>query len=140
MMEPILRDTIVEVNLDNIIFNISSLRKLVGKDIAIAAVVKANGYGHGAIGIAEALMENGADYLTVASLSEAMDLRKRFKDYKIFIMGYTPDEYLDYIVRYNLTQTIFSYKQAEILNELGIKYNMKPVIQIKCLFFIKKVL
>lgn len=131
MMEPILRDTIVEVNLDNIIFNISSLRKLVGKDIAIAAVVKANGYGHGAIGIAEALMENGADYLAVASLSEAMDLRKHFKDYKIFIMGYTPDEYLDYIVRYNLTQTIFSYKQAEILNELGIKYNMKPVIQIK---------
>lgn len=130
-MGPILRDTIVEVNLDNIIFNMKSIREMVGTDVAIAAVVKANGYGHGAIGIAQALMENGADYLAVATLSEAMDLRNHFKDYKIFIMGFTPDEYLEYVVKHNITQTIFSYEQADILNELGIKHNVKPVVQIK---------
>ena len=108
-MEPILRDTIVEVNLDNIIFNMKSIREMVGTDVSIAAVVKANGYGHGAIGIAKALMENGADYLAVATLSEAMDLRNHFKDYKILIMGFTPDEYLEYVVKHNITQTIFSY-------------------------------
>lgn len=130
-MESILRDTIVEVNLDNIIFNIRSIREMVGEDVAIAAVVKANGYGHGAVGISKVLMENGADCLAVATLSEAMDLRNHFKDYKIFIMGFTPDEHLHYVVENNIIQTIFSYKQAEILNELGVKNNIKPVVHIK---------
>lgn len=130
-MESILRDTIVEVNLDNIIFNIRSIREMVGENVAIVAVVKSNGYGHGAVGISKVLMENGADCLAVATLSEAMDLRNHFKNYKIFIMGFTPDEYLDHVVKSNIIQTIFSYKQAEILNELGIKYNTKPVVHIK---------
>jgi alanine racemase len=130
-MESILRDTIVEVNLDNILFNIKNIRKMVGEDVAIAAVVKANGYGHGAVGISKVLMENGADCLAVATLSEAMDLRNHFKDYKIFIMGFTPDEYLHYVVKNNIISTIFSYKQAEILNELGVKNNIKPVVHIK---------
>ncbi|MDR7855382.1 alanine racemase [Tissierella sp.] len=130
-MELILRDTLVEINLDNIVFNIKSIRKMLGDDVAIAAVVKANGYGHGAVGIAQTLMENGADYLAVATLSEAIDLRKSFKDYKIFIMGHTPDEYLEHVVKNHIVQTIFSYKQAKILNELGIKHSKKPVVHIK---------
>lgn len=130
-MEHILRDTLVEVNLDNIIFNIRSIKKMVGEDVAIAAVVKSNGYGHGAVGIAQELIENGADCLAVATLTEALDLRKKFKDYKIFIMGFTPDKYLEYIVKNDIVQTIFSYRQAEILNSLGIKYNKKPVVHIK---------
>ncbi|TCO71057.1 alanine racemase [Marinisporobacter balticus] len=130
-MKPILRDTFVEVNLDNIIFNIKSIKKMVGGNVAIAAVVKANGYGHGAVGIAKALMENGADYLAVAALNEAMDLRKHFKEYKLFIMGFTPDSYLEHVVENDITQTVFLYRQAEILNELGMKYNKKPVVHIK---------
>lgn len=130
-MENILRDTIVEVNLDNIAFNIKSIKKMVGENVAIAAVVKANGYGHGASGIAQELIENGADCLAVAALNEALDLRKDFRNYKIFIMGFTPDEYLEEVVKNDITQTIFSYRQAEILNELGIKYNKKPVVHIK---------
>lgn len=127
----ILRDTLIEVNLDNIIFNMKSIRELVGDNVAIAAVVKANGYGHGAIGIAETLMENGTEYLAVAALNEAMDLRKHFKDYKILIMGYTPDEYLEYVVKYNITQTIFSYEQGINLNKLGEELGKKPVVHIK---------
>lgn len=130
-MMPLLRDTIVEVNLDNIAFNIKSIKNMVGDDVAIAAVVKANGYGHGAVGIAKELMENGVDYLAVATLNEAMELRRNYKDYNIFILGYTPDEYLEYIVKNDITQTIFSYRQAKILDELGKIYNKKPVVHIK---------
>ncbi len=130
-MEDLLRDTFLEVNLDNIVYNMKNIRKMVGEEVAIAAVVKANGYGHGAIGIAQELMENGADYLAVATLTEALNLRKRFSGYKIFVMGFTPDKYLEHVVKNNITQTIFSYKQAEILNDYGIKYNKKAVIHIK---------
>lgn len=130
-MDSILRDTIVEVNLDNIAFNMKSIRKMVGEDVAIAAVVKANAYGHGALGVAKTIMDNGGDYLAVAALSEAVDLRRKFKDYKIFIMGYTPNEYLEHVVKNDIVQNIFSLEQAELLNELGHEYHKKPVVHIK---------
>lgn len=130
-MELLLRDTYVEINLDNIAYNMQQIKNKMGDGVAIAAVVKANAYGHGAIDIAETIMENGGDYLAVATLTEALELRKNHKDYKLFIMGYTPDDYLEYVVINNITQTIFSLKQANILNELGKKHNKKPSVHIK---------
>jgi len=129
--QPLLRDTFVEVNLDNIAYNMRKIKEVLGDDIFIAAVVKANGYGHGAVDIAPTIMENGGEYLAVATLTEALELRKKYSDYKIFIMGYTPDEYLEYVVNNNIAQTIFSLKQAEILNALGKKKGKKPVVHIK---------
>lgn len=130
-MENLIRDTYVEINLDNIAYNMKTIRKLVGDNVAIAAVVKADGYGHGAVGIAPTIMENGGDYLAVATLSEALELRNHYNDYNIFIMGYTPDEYLEHVVKNNIMQTIFSLRQAEILNSLGEKYGKKTKVQIK---------
>lgn len=127
----LLRDTYVEINLDHIAYNMQKIKERVGAEVAVAAVVKANGYGHGAVDIAQTIMENGGDYLAVATLTEALELRKHHPDYKIFIMGYTPDEYLEHTVKNNITQTIFSLRQAEILNELGLKLNKKPLVQIK---------
>lgn len=130
-MEQLIRDTFVEINLDNIAFNMKKIKEVVGKDVAIAAVVKANAYGHGAVDLAPAIMENGADYLAVATLSEALELRNHYSSYNIFIMGYTPDEYLEHVVVNNITQTIFSFRQAELLSNLGKKYNKTQKIQIK---------
>lgn len=127
----LLRDTYVEINLDKIAYNMRKIKERVGDGVAIAAVVKANAYGHGALDIAETIMENGGDYLAVATLTEALELRKHHPDYKVFIMGYTPDEYLEHVVKNDITQTIFSLRQAEILNELGKKHKKKPLVQIK---------
>ncbi len=130
-MELLLRDTFLEVNLDNIAYNMKSIKKMVGENVAIAAVVKANGYGHGAVGIAKELLENGADYLAVATLTEALDLRRHFSDYKIFIMGFTPNRFLEIAVLNNITLTIFSLEQAKILDQIGLKFNKRPVVHIK---------
>lgn len=130
-METILRDTIVEVDLSKIAFNMQSIKKMVGEEVAIAAVVKANAYGHGAVGIAKTLVENGADYLAIATLNEALEIRRNFKDYKLFIMGYTRDDLLEYVVKNDIVQTIFSLDQAEILNKLGKKHDKKPKVHIK---------
>lgn len=56
-MEPLLSDTILEVNIDNLAFNLRNIRNMFGEKVAIAAVVKANAYGHRAIGIAKELMK-----------------------------------------------------------------------------------
>jgi alanine racemase len=130
-MQPLLRDTIIEVNLDNIAYNMRKIKELVGRDVAIAAVVKADGYGLGAVNISPTIMENGADYLAVATLTEALELRNNYNNYKIMIMGYTPDEYLKYVVENDLVQTIFSLRQAKIIDDISLKQHKKTAIHIK---------
>ena len=117
MMQEVLRDTLVEIDLKKLANNMRLIRQLVGPDTAITAVVKANAYGHGAVGVAETLMESGADYLAVATLSEAVEIKKSYPAYPVFIMGHTPDKYLSHIVDFDITATIFSLRQAELLNE-----------------------
>lgn len=127
----LLRDTYIEVNLDNIAYNMKKIKEVVGDDVDIAAVIKADGYGHGAVNIAPSIMENGGAYLAVATLTEALELRNNYKDYNIMIMGYTPDEYLEYVVLNDITQTIFSLRQGKLLDDAGKKYNKRPVVHIK---------
>ncbi len=64
-----------EIDLKNLRDNFDSVRKRVGPDIKVMAVVKANGYGHGMIEVARALTDFGADYLGVGSLEEGIELR-----------------------------------------------------------------
>lgn len=131
MTHNVLRDVVAEINLDNIAHNVKAIRQILGDNVAIMAVVKGDGYGHGAATIAPVIMENGADYLAVATLTEALELRKCYKDYKIFNLGYISDEKLQYVVENNIAQAIFSIKQAQLLNEMGKRYNKKPVVHIK---------
>lgn len=130
-MDSLLRDTYAEINLDNIAYNVRKIKEVAGERVAVAAVVKADGYGHGAVNIAETIMENGGDYLAVATLSEALELRRRYVGYNILIMGYTPDEYLKHVVENSITQTIFSMRQARMLNELGKEFSVVPKVHIK---------
>jgi alanine racemase len=127
----LLRDTYVEIDLDRMKENMRLIRDYVGENVAIAAVVKGNGYGHGALDIAEIIMENGGDYLAVATLTESLELRKRYPHYDIFIMGYTPDEYLYHVVDNDFIQCVFSKRQAGILAKIGKEKNKKPVVHIK---------
>lgn len=126
-----LRHTVLEVNLDDLKHNMVKINEMVGSGVAVSPVVKANAYGHGSIGIGQTLMENGGNSLAVATLNEALELRQRYPDYRIFIMGYTPDEYLGYVVDNNLIQTIFSLDQGKILNDLGLDRGKKPLVHIK---------
>lgn len=127
----VLRDTAVEINLTVLKENLGLIKDMVGKNVAVMAVVKANGYGHGAVGIAPALIENGADYLAVATLTEAMELKNAYPDYPVFILGHTPDRLLKYIVEKDITQTVFSLEQAEILNRLAESAGKKATVHIK---------
>ncbi|WP_373370422.1 alanine racemase [Alkalicoccobacillus plakortidis] len=76
-MDAFYRDTWVEVNLTAIENNVRSLYNVYkNKATTIMAVVKADGYGHGAIEVAKAAITGGATYLGVAILDEAIELRK----------------------------------------------------------------
>ncbi len=125
------RETVIEVKLDRIAYNVEQIRAMVGKDVKIAAVVKANGYGHGAVGIAPAIMEHGGDLLCVATLSEAIELKLAYPQYPVLIMGLTPDEYLPDVLQYGILQTVDSLRQARVLSELAVQAGVTAGIHIK---------
>ena len=109
-----LRDTVIRVDLSAIAENMEHICQLVGKETAVAAVVKANGYGHGARAIAPTLIEHGATLLAVATLEEALELKQAFPDYPVLVMGLTPETYTVYIVPF-LISTVAGSVLAGIL-------------------------
>lgn len=119
------------INLDNLIHNINEIRKNVSKDTMISGVIKADGYGHGAIMIARTILANGIDRLAVATLSEAIELRKNNIKAPILILGYTPGFQANDIISNNITQTIFSYEQAEALSYAAESLGKEAVVHIK---------
>ncbi|MCI7814513.1 MAG: alanine racemase [Robinsoniella sp.] len=131
MKQPLFRDTFLEIDLDCIAFNIRQIRAAANPGVCIAAVIKANGYGHGALEIAPVLMENGADMLAVATLGEALELRQHYPSYPILLMGLTPDDYLPYVVKNQIIQTIDRLSQARRLSQLAFEYGTTALVHIK---------
>lgn len=126
-----LRPTWAEINLDNLKYNVKELKRIINKKTRICAVVKADAYGHGAIIVAKTLIDSGVDFLSVATLSEGIELRNAGYEVPIIILGYTPDEQGDLLIDYNIIQTIYSIEQANNLSKLAKRKNKEIVVHIK---------
>lgn len=126
-----LRDTRIEVDLQRIGENLQKIAAMVGPQVAVMAVIKANGYGHGAVAIADTLVKNGATYLAVATLTEALELREANPDYPLFILGHTPDRLLPFIVDHDITQTVFSLTQVQQLGTLAAAAGKTAKVHVK---------
>lgn len=127
----IVGDTVIHVSLKKLGENLDALRQLVGPEVAVMAVVKANGYGHGALEIVPTLLEHGAQYLAVARLEEALPLREAFPQVPILVLGYTPDRLLETAAEHNIALTIFSSRQARILGAAAAKRNGRATVHLK---------
>lgn len=127
----ILRDTVIRVDLDKIAYNMDLICQMAGEPTAVMPVIKADGYGHGAVGVAPILMEHGAAYLAIATLTEALELRKAYPDYPLFILGHTPDRLLPLVVENKITQTIFTLSQAKNLSDLAQKAGFRAKVHLK---------
>ncbi|GLB60987.1 alanine racemase [Cytobacillus sp. NCCP-133] len=103
----IFRDTWAEINLDHISYNVESMKRHVSDGAIVIAVIKANGYGHGDAAVAEAALEAGASYLAVATLDEAMALRKKKIQAPILVMGASRPENAGDAAKENIALTVF---------------------------------
>ncbi|RPJ09248.1 MAG: alanine racemase, partial [Deltaproteobacteria bacterium] len=74
----------------------------------VMAVVKANGYGHGAVEVARTALANGAEWLGVARLPEAIPLREAGFGVPILVFGYTPPAEAGRLIEYDLRQSVYS--------------------------------
>ncbi len=120
-----------EINLDHLTHNIREVKRSVKEGTLVTAVIKADGYGHGAVHIGKTLLENGADRFAVATLSEAIQLRKAFPMTEIMILGYTPNELATEVIENGLIQTLFHESQAIRFSEKALELNKTLKIHIK---------
>jgi alanine racemase len=107
-----LKRTWAEINLDNIEYNYKSIKNAIRNDCKIMSIIKADAYGHGAVYLAQKLIECGAEYFGVSNLEEALQLRHAGVSQDILILGYTPPEYAEELSKNHITQTIFSEEYA----------------------------
>jgi len=127
----LMRDTWAEIDLDIMIDNLNYAKKMINPKTKIAAVLKANAYGHGAINVAKILIENHVDMISVACISEAIELRRHFSEFPIMVMGYTSDEQFKMAVENKICLTIFSLEQAQKLSRIGVSLGKDVVVHVK---------
>lgn len=126
-----LRPVWAEINLDNLKHNIREIKNIVKKDTLVCAVIKADGYGHGAVDIAKVLLENGADRLAVATLGEAVQLRNAGYTVPVMVLGYTPEDQAQVVIDNNITQTIYTFEQALAYSKVAEKSNKIAALHLK---------
>lgn len=112
------RDTWAEVSLDAIKHNTAEFKRYIGDCVGLMAVVKADGYGHGAVQVARATVEAGANYLAVSILDEAIELREAGISQPILVLGYTPSRSIRQAIIAGVDITVFS---QDVLDEIIIQ-------------------
>ncbi|MBR1568305.1 MAG: alanine racemase [Lachnospiraceae bacterium] len=118
------------VDLDAIRHNILEMRKHIRPQTKLLAVIKADGYGHGAVAVAKALNDL-SDYYAVARLGEAAELRRYGITKPILILGYSaPEEYQE-LIEQDITITVFRLEDARSISEIAGKLGKTAKIHIK---------
>lgn len=120
-----------EINLKAIAHNIKQLVGVTAPGTRFMAVVKANGYGHGAPQVASTALANGAGYLGVARAAEGETLRRAGIEAPVLVLGYTTPANYRSLLANNLTQTVYSLDAARELSAAASREGKKAVVHIK---------
>lgn len=127
MLNEQLRTAWIEIDKERLNGNIAAVKQRVGSS-KIIGVVKANAYGHGAVGVATAYLDAGVDILAVATLSEAEQLRQAGIRCRIVMMGLVPDELAQAAARIDVIPLISTLSCAEAFSKIGVE--QKRVIEL----------
>ncbi len=125
------RPTRALIDLSAISHNIAGIRKRIGPTRHLMAVVKADGYGHGAIPVARAALSSGADWLGVALPEEGRLLREAGIDVPIFVLGLIQPEEAGKTVACALDQTVASLELLEGLDREAGRLRKKVNVHLK---------
>lgn len=111
-----MRPTCSEISLSNVAHNVSTMATLVAPT-PLCAVVKANGYGHGAFEIARTALTSGASWLAVATAEEGVELRAAGIDAPIVVLSEQHPSSNEDLLDARLTPTVYTAVGAAALNE-----------------------
>ena len=125
------RPTFAEIDLGAIRYNLRRIKQMAGKDTKVLGVVKADAYGHGMKEVSRVIVEEGVDYLGVASLDEARELRKVGIKNRIIVLGVILPEDAEGVLRFDVIQTVSDLRIARLLSKLGQAKNKTIKVHIK---------
>lgn len=125
------RPTWAEISLDNLAFNFRAVKEFVGNEVKYLAVVKADGYGHGAIECAKCLEREGIDWFGVALPEEGLELRENNISKPILCLGSFWAGQEKILLDNNLTAVIYNLDLAEKINLAAEEKDIKAKIHIK---------
>ncbi|MEJ7624948.1 MAG: alanine racemase [Pyrinomonadaceae bacterium] len=125
------RPTKAIIDLDKIASNFLATKEFVGRDISYMAVVKADGYGHGATQVATRLEAEGVDWFGVAIPEEAVELRAAGIARPILCLGSFWPGQENLLIDHNITPVVFQISQLESLDKLGRERNRRVDVHVK---------
>jgi alanine racemase len=125
------RPTWVEVDLEAVAYNVRQIKHIVGPDVEILAVLKADAYGHGAHTVARTALSNGASFCGVASVNEAVKLRDGGVDAPILVLGYTPAWLAKEALLHDITLTLYDTDVARAFSRAATDLRRTARVHIK---------
>ena len=125
------RDTWAEVSLEAVKNNLRQIKNFIGGAVKMMAVVKADGYGHGAIQIAKGALSAGADYLAVAILDEAMELRNAGITHPLLVLGHTPERSIRAAIINHIALSVASMDMLDGIISEAKQLQIEAVIHLK---------
>lgn len=118
------------VDLDQICENVQNMKNSIKPETKMLAVIKADGYGHGAIPIAEAL-DGLADWFATATIQEALNLRHHGIKQPILVLGYTPACSYPQMIQEEIRTAVYSYEMAKAISDAAVACSRQAYIHIK---------
>jgi len=123
--------TCAEIDLDNAEYNFRQVRAIIKPSCKLCCVVKANGYGHGAVTLGRLYESLGADMLAVSNIAEAVQLRDAGISVPVFILGYTPAECAPLLAGRGMIQCVYSLDYAMQLSQSALRAGVCVRVHIK---------
>lgn len=120
-----------EIDLDAVVLNARNLKQHIGKETILMAVVKANAYGHGAVVVANAALEGGAERLAVNRVVEGVELRQAGLTVPILVIGYALPSEMATAVQHDLTPTVTTLEVATALSDAASRLGKTIPLHIK---------
>lgn len=130
-IQPSQRRTWAEIDISAASLNFKAIKSRLKPTAKLCCVVKANAYGHGAAVLARLYEKEGADFLAVSNIEEAMQIRNVKVNLPILILGHTDPECAKMLAENNISQCVFSEEYAKSLSEHALKANTQVKIHIK---------
>ncbi len=120
-----------KINLDNIQKNVGPLVEKLSPNVTVMGIVKADGYGHGAVEVANALNEVGVGAFGVATIGEAVELRNNGITSPILVLGQIFKENFRLAVENNISLTVFDSESAKELSQIALSLKKNVNVHIK---------
>ncbi len=121
----------VEIDLEAIRQNVTAIRRALRFSVDFIAMVKGNGYGHGALEVSRAALEAGATHLGVAFVSEGRELRAAGISAPILVLGSFSESEIEDLLTYRLTPSVAERDLAASLSEAALGRGVRTPIHIE---------